>query len=375
MPDWKKTMTNQAIFTMLNSLCAGARDSAHALQALIEVRRDAAVGAFEPCVEAGRSSADRLLRFVDDIQHLLRDAPPAIDPGEEFDVAQSAAEAAELLNLASDSNWAVFTPPTGPVRIWQHRDAVERVLTRVLEAAVKLAPVAGEVPVTMREEPTGSRASVELSIRDASLAAELEGWLNTDPDQIELPDGSATPLAVSVVVAGRFLRACGGAVETARNTSGAVSLILGVPSQKAEESPIPQNQRYVGPEAFNVLVVDDDDESFALSERLLGQENLWRARDGLEGVDLVKRLRFDVILMDVHMPSMDGYTAIREIRGWETQTANARTPIVVLSVDDEETQRRSAARSGCSGFLRKPLRNGDVADLLGRLRGMRSRVA
>ena len=92
----------------------------------------------------------------------------------------------------------------------------------------------------------------------------------------------------------------------------------------------------------------------------------------MEAIDLVKKRRFDVVFMDVHMPGMDGYQAIRSIRDWETQTSNARTPIVVLSSDDLDRQTRSAAQSGCSGFLRKPLNNRDLPELLQRLKEVRT---
>jgi len=75
--------------------------------------------------------------------------------------------------------------------------------------------------------------------------------------------------------------------------------------------------------------------------------------------------------MDVHMPGMDGYRAIATIRDWETQASNARTPIVILSADDIETQTRSAAQAGCSGYLRKPVRPADMAGVLARVRALR----
>jgi CheY-like chemotaxis protein len=131
-------------------------------------------------------------------------------------------------------------------------------------------------------------------------------------------------------------------------------------------------RRKAGPEHLNVLMAEDCDESYALSELRLGDENVWRARDGLEALDMVMRQRFDIVFMDVHMPGIDGYLAIRKIREWETGTGNARTPIVVLSSDDLETQRRCAAQSGCSGFLRKPLRNDDLVEVLNRLKAARS---
>jgi len=76
--------------------------------------------------------------------------------------------------------------------------------------------------------------------------------------------------------------------------------------------------------------------------------------------------------MDIHMPGLDGYKAIRSMRDWETQTGNARTPIVVLSSDDLDTQMRSALQSGCSGFLRKPLDHHDFLDLLDSLKAARA---
>jgi CheY-like chemotaxis protein len=120
------------------------------------------------------------------------------------------------------------------------------------------------------------------------------------------------------------------------------------------------------------LVAEGSDESFVLTGILLQKEAVWRARDGVEALDMMKSRRFDVVLMDVHMPGMDGYKAIRSLRDWETQTGNARTPIVVLSSDDLETQRRSAAQSGCSGFLRKPLDHHDLTALMDRLKAARA---
>ena len=121
---------------------------------------------------------------------------------------------------------------------------------------------------------------------------------------------------------------------------------------------------------LNVLVVEDCDDSYALAELLLKDERLWRASDGAVAVEMVKRRRFDVVFMDVHLPGTDGYGAIRAIRDWETETGNARTPMVVLSADDIGTQVRCAADAGCSGFLRKPVRKAEVSAVLERLKAM-----
>lgn len=124
----------------------------------------------------------------------------------------------------------------------------------------------------------------------------------------------------------------------------------------------------VRPDALNILVAEDCDESFALSELVLQGDRVWRARDGQDALRMIQKQRFDLVFMDIHMPGMDGYEVIRSMREWETQTGNPRTPMVVLSSDDLETQQRSAAEFGCSGFLRKPLCRWDLMPLMDRLK-------
>jgi CheY-like chemotaxis protein len=199
--------------------------------------------------------------------------------------------------------------------------------------------------------------------------------LNADPELVVFKDDADVAFRVAVMVAGRRLRALGGTAEFMCVSGEPTGLAIYLPSQPdGSGRPGRQHQHDPRRDPLNILLAEDSDDSYALSELLLRTENVWRAHTGLEAIDLVKMQRFDVVLMDVHMPGMDGYSAIRTIRDWETQTGNARTPIVVLSSDDLDTQQRSAAQSGCSGFLRKPLHNGDLPNLLARLKAARSLI-
>ncbi len=62
-----------------------------------------------------------------------------------------------------------------------------------------------------------------------------------------------------------------------------------------------------------------------------------------------------VVLMDVHMPVMDGYTATQRIREWELANQRARTPIIALTADAFEDDRRQCLAAGMDDFLTKPL--------------------
>jgi len=270
----------------------------------------------------------------------------------------------------------LFDAPAGPLLLTQNRRAVEQVLTRVLNTAFKLTPVSDvHVRLAPRREEGG--AGLAITIRDASLAVNLTKWVNANLDEAVLQDPADVPFAVSVMVAGKRLRALGGCAELVHDAARHSAVVLAFPSlaRGIDSEELTAFVHEAQPDSLNVLVAEDCDESFALIELELPDERVRRARDGREALHMIQRQRFDIVFMDVHMPGVDGYAAIRAMRDWETQTGNARTPIVVLSSDDVETQRLGAAKCGCSGFLRKPLHLSDLMGLLERLRLARMPVA
>jgi len=254
-----------------------------------------------------------------------------------------------------------------PVR--QHRKPVEQLLTRILDSALKLTPP-GDICVATGDAAADGEIRISVVPPDSALAVRLADWLNADREQVRFQDLPDMPHPLAVMVAGKSLRTLGGSARIASGPGVPPHIAIFIPSLfRHDWERRPQESR---PSSLNILLTEDCDDSFALSELLLRKESVWRARNGPEAIEMVKKQRFDIVLMDVHMGGMDGYTAIRAIREWETETGNARTPIVILSSDDLETQRQSAARSGCTGFLRKPLRNNDLPELLDRLKGAHS---
>ena len=86
------------------------------------------------------------------------------------------------------------------------------------------------------------------------------------------------------------------------------------------------------------------------------------ADNGSQAVDKFKTTRYDIVLMDILMPVMDGLTAIREIRSFERD--NDRTPVPVLAVTASsfEEDRQQALDAGCTGFLTKPIRKNRILE-------------
>jgi PleD family two-component response regulator len=102
----------------------------------------------------------------------------------------------------------------------------------------------------------------------------------------------------------------------------------------------------------SLLIVDDDRAAlFALSEALADlPARLVLATSGEEALRQVLRQRFELVLLDVRMPRMDGFEVAAAIRGLER---SRRTPIIFMSAEED---RRRSARGGPGGdYLRKPL--------------------
>jgi len=372
-------MTNQAILSIFDYLCNEARNSVHGLFGLMELRGDTASDlAWRGYIDGGRTGSDRLLRSIDDVRELLAPEFPASETVEEFDIALCLGEAVDLLNLAArqPSSRIVLEAPNEPLLVRQDRLVVEQVLTRVLDISSKLCR-SGELFAAAKPGPDGNGVRIGLRLPNLDSLAWLAAWMNADPEQASFKTNEDVAWGISLMVAARRLRSLGGSAELACDPPSPTGLTISLPSQAARPETLNSQpwQQSGYADALNVLVAEDCDESFAISELLLKKENVWRARGGLEAIDMVKARRFDVVLMDIHMPGMDGYEVIRVLRDWETQTGNARTPIVVASSDDLDKQQRSAAQAGCSGFLRKPLRKADLLDLLDRLKAARAVAA
>ncbi len=118
---------------------------------------------------------------------------------------------------------------------------------------------------------------------------------------------------------------------------------------------------------LDILVVEDNEINLNVTRELLELmgHQVTEARDGLQGVRKAANQKFDLILMDISMPVMDGLEATRTIR--EGDSASNSTPIIAFSANVLPESRDLYMRHGMSGFLSKPLRKDELQKVLGQL--------
>jgi CheY-like chemotaxis protein/anti-sigma regulatory factor (Ser/Thr protein kinase) len=113
-----------------------------------------------------------------------------------------------------------------------------------------------------------------------------------------------------------------------------------------------------GAPPLRVLLADDNPTNRKVVELMLdavGAEVV-SVENGREAVDALKEGGFDVVLMDLQMPVMDGLEAIRIIRGTEASAGGPRLPIIVLSANTSEDDLAASEAAGADAHLGKPIR-------------------
>jgi len=136
-------------------------------------------------------------------------------------------------------------------------------------------------------------------------------------------------------------------------TSFFVELPLKVPTspERSEHDPAATKETPAFPKGFRVLLVDDNEINILLAQKVLEKlnANVSLARDGKQAQDLALEQRFDVILMDIQMPVMDGFEASTALR-----KAGYQAPIIALSANVYPEEIKTCFENGMNGHIGKP---------------------
>ncbi|AYG96000.1 response regulator [Brevundimonas naejangsanensis] len=126
-----------------------------------------------------------------------------------------------------------------------------------------------------------------------------------------------------------------------------------------------------GGDAMEVLVVEDHPVNRMILEAWMGStgRRTSTAENGHEAIEAAFEQQFDLIIMDVNMPIMDGLTATRLIR--EGGGANAETPIIVLSASARNEDHEAGLAAGADAYLNKPIDFRSLSALMGHAKGGR----
>ena len=118
----------------------------------------------------------------------------------------------------------------------------------------------------------------------------------------------------------------------------------------------------------SILVVDDEQTIRSLVRRFLSDKfAILEASDGAEAVDMARKHKPALILMDIMMPKMDGYQACSIIK---TDQSIKRIPVVMLTGIGHELNKKLAKEVGADGYITKPFTAKELLDTIGKFLGI-----
>ncbi len=191
--------------------------------------------------------------------------------------------------------------------------------------------------VGLRE--AGLEHYVVKPLKRADLLAAAADFARRTPVKVESAAASAAIAPAAAIVDSTALSAD-------RAAAAPVQPVLMLAGEEAASAPC------------RILLADDSIDNRLLIRAYLGKTGygLDEAENGQAAVDKLLSGRYDLVLMDIQMPVMDGFTAVRRVRQWERENSLRHTPIIALTASTFDETVRKALEAGCDSHLGKPLK-------------------
>lgn len=300
-------------------------------------------------------NSDRLIRMIEALLDRTRIQSGRLDlTPSEIDLGHCVADALDQLRLLAQAKQQTLetVTPAAPLMVWADRDRLIQIVTNLAQNAVKFTPEGGTIIVTVRQE---NQTLAGVSVRDTGPGIPAEFL-----DQIFDPFFRAKQVRSGVKGLGLGLSI----VRTLVELQGGTITARSEPGQGAELSftipllptiGLPRGSASV--EAPRILVVEDDPEIRQfLQDRLRAMGyRVQSAFDGVQAVEVMRGERFQGMILDVGIPSMDGMDVLRQIRTWDQQV-----PIVMVAESDAKESAVRAIGVGAQAYMLKPF---DVDEL------------
>lgn len=253
------------------------------------------------------------------------------------------------------------------------KDMIQRILDNFLVNACKYTKAGSIKLLLWMDPPVNQRATLYFAVEDTGIGIApdvvhklFQPFFQIDSSYTRSFQGAGLGLAICRKMADLMEGSIQLRSEQGQGSRFTFTVPLEiVPAPISARSPAKRQLRFHQP--CRALIVDDSYENLLLTQKFL--ENFGAthvsAGNGAEAVDWCRKERFDVVLMDLAMPVMDGLEATRRIRA---ESVFTEVPIIALTADVTTRARQLSRDNGINGFIGKPVRPQElfrcISDLL-----------
>lgn len=249
---------------------------------------------------------------------------------------------------------------------------IRQVLLNLMSNAIKFTS-SGQVDLRVMAGPgqTDGHCQLTFSVTDTGIGISAEDQKRIFDDFVTVDntyERTSTGTGLGLGIARRLVAAMGGrlVVESRPRKGSTFSFTIEVPKAKAGQTPddLTPAETLAPIIPRRVLVVEDNEVNRELLHVTLTGDGhtVALASDGFEGVHMAAKHPYDVILMDISMPNMDGVKATRMIR--ESRGLSSATPIYAVTAHAMPEERAKFDKAGMEGCLIKPLRRADLRKMM-----------
>ena len=332
----------------------------------IALQQDQSQERIMDCLQKIQSSSNYLLGLINDILDMskIESGKMKLQPVD-FSMREMLDTIGELIAPQAAAKGIEFVRDISLSRDWflADRMRISQVLINLLGNAVKFTPQKGRVTLTVREtEAAEEESQVYFAVSDTGIGIPEE-----DQERVfrsfEQAGGAKSAkqqgTGLGLSISSRLVQLMGSSIRLdSRPGSGStfsfsVSLAPGVNAESAAQ------EEEISFEGYHILVVEDNELNAEIARCLL-EDKSFKVDCVYDGAQAVERIRstppgaYDVILMDIMMPVMDGLDATRAIRSMDREDCHT-VPIVAMSANAFDDDLKKSVECGMNGHLSKPV--------------------